>query len=111
MKPPFSRHTNSQPISRADAEAALDYMIAIEPDPTSDEPYDNHLERHSKGIDRANSILRLYGQQIVPPTLEAMREAFYGFTNSVKYRQSATSISVARASLNEAWNGINGWKI
>ena len=94
-------------------ELALDFLISLEPDPelpNAMEIYDRKCEKHQKEIDKARKIIRWYGEQIEPKSLEFMQEKFYEITNSSKYRQSAIHCSVVYSTLNSVWNGIGPWR-
>lgn len=88
---------------------ALDFMISLEPDyesPTAMEDYQAAIAVKHIEVTNATAIMRKYGEQIRPLTLERMQEVFYLITNSVRYRGD----SVVRSSLNAAWDGIEGWR-
>jgi len=100
-------------VTRNQAEAALDFYIMIEPEPgdlNSALVHADHQKKFKVEIEKADKILRQYGEQISPRTLSAMQDHFYSFSNSNKYRYSAETISVVRTELSGAWNGLNGWR-
>ncbi|MEM1182101.1 MAG: hypothetical protein AAGM22_27380 [Acidobacteriota bacterium] len=100
-------------ITDSELESALDFLIAIEPDPgdvDSTEHYASMMERYQSQIVQAKSVIRQYGEEIRPRSLEAMQRTFYAIANSPKYRKTAIHASVARSALETGWVGINGWE-
>lgn len=99
-------------VPRSMVEAVLDFNILLEPD-----PMDQDGERKYKvntlvwddTIKKGHLIIRAYGRLLEPATLDRLQTEFYSFTNSLKYRKSPLTISVARTVLDQAWNGMNGW--
>lgn len=59
---------------------------------------------------QAKSIIRKYGEQIEPKSLENMQKEFYTLVNSDKYRQSMIHQSVVYTSLNYNWDAIGPWR-
>jgi hypothetical protein len=100
-------------VSRGDVEREIDWLISIEPNPESIDSMDNYrkiMSRHSIGINKANELIRKYGEQLTPPTLSTLQDEFYSITNSRKYSRNAKSQIIARSALNNAWSGIHGWR-
>ena len=100
-------------VDRQLAEVALDFMVALEADeddPDAWEKFKQATEQQTDRIKVVDQILRAYGESIEPRTLKAMQDAFYSFSNSLKYRATATSISCVRACLDAAWDGIGPWR-
>lgn len=102
-----------RPIAtRHDVEVALDFLIAIEPE--DDLNYEPNLEKamqhYSAELTTADKIIKTYGQQIAPRTLDAMQKEFYSFSNLPKYRYSAATCIVVRDALSRNWRGINNWQ-
>lgn len=97
-------------VSRADVERALDLLVEIEPDPESEIDYELAIRPYKEQIETANKIIKQFGEQIEPKTLEYMQEVFYSFTNSEKYRASNLSISVVRSALQYGWKNIGPWQ-
>jgi len=100
-------------VDRSMLEGALDFLISLEPDPESPdaiELYDLNREKYKSEVVKANKIIRLYGEQIEPKTLEHMQEKFYEIVNSSKYQQSSLHSSVVYSSLSYGWNGIGAWQ-
>lgn len=90
-------------------ECALDFLILIEP-----EPHESYASRVKTNLIRFRNehkkvwaILRFGGEQTAD--LDELQVLFDSLTNSTKYQHSINTISVARMSLNTAWNGIHGW--
>jgi hypothetical protein len=94
-------------ITRQQVEAAIDFFIMLE---KSSLGYDAMLQANAAKAEMHNKVVRQFGEEIRPATLENMQDVFYSFTNSNKYRESATSISIARSTLSENWQRINGWR-
>jgi hypothetical protein len=95
------------PVDRDMVEAALDFYIMLEPDELGNNGADTL--KFDTEIARAYRIMRQYGQQAEPKTIENLQELFYSFSNSDKYRYNITTISVVRLALNDAWAGLYGW--
>ena len=93
-------------ITRQQVESAIDFFILLE---NSQHDYDAMLAQNATAIATHQAVVRQFGREIQPATVEHMQNVFYSFTNSLKYRKSATTISVARAVLSSNWHGINGW--
>ncbi|MDR5809294.1 hypothetical protein [Caballeronia sp. LZ019] len=104
---------SNAPVSRDDVERELDWLISIEPEPeeldTMDD-YERLMLPHQRRIEPAGTLLRQYGQQIRPATVEALRDEFYSITESDKYAFDPKAESVARSALSSAWAGLNGWQ-
>ena len=100
------RRYTGGPVSRELVESALDFFIMLEPDEMG-RGGTNH-DRFKVEIDKANRILQTFGN--TASTFEDLQELFYSFSTSSKYRYTATTISVVRAALNGAWDGIHGWR-
>lgn len=101
-----------QEVDRILLEKALDFMISLDPDPsspTAEEDYRERVISQAKEITNAENILRQFGKQINPLTLDRMQDVYYSITNSAKYRNSSLTCCVVRVSLNNAWNGIGNW--
>ena len=99
-------------VPRAMVEAVLDFHILLEPDPSNRDAVRQYTVStliYSGTIDKGLEIIRAYGRLIEPATLGRLQDEFYTFTNSLKYRKSAMTISVARAVLDQGFNGVNGW--
>lgn len=96
-------------IPRLIVEDVLDFNILIEPDELETDETIQVEAWVGDTVEKGLLIIREYGRQIEPPSLGRLQMEFYSFTNSIKYRQSMQTISVARAVLNQAWEGLNGW--
>lgn len=100
-------------VSRELLEEAIDFMISLEPDPESlraSEEYEENLDYFKSEIHQVKQIIRQFGEQIHPRTLENMQTVFYSVTNSKKYLASAIHCSVAYSCLESGWNGIGPWQ-
>lgn len=99
-------------VTRALMEDALDYFISIEPDPEKDIDYEAYMAGFSNDecFMKAHLVLRRFGEEISPRTLEKMQAVFYSITGSPKYLNSSSRCVIARAYLARAWNGIGDWR-
>lgn len=103
-------------------EDALDFLIAIEPDPEEfsekcvrlgldeGEEYEKIRQEYAESIRCVKLAIQQYARQITPPTVEAMQDVFYRIVRSPKYQSSTVAASVCYSSLNRYWAGINGWR-
>jgi hypothetical protein len=94
-------------VDRDMVEAALDFYILIEPDPFGRGGGDR--AKFTQELINARRIIRRYGEQVVPLTVERLQDHFYSFSNSDKYRYSMETISVVRTAISTAWEGLGGW--
>ena len=92
--------------------AALNLLIAIEPDPPSEtrEEYEAAIRPYQKDIAAAVATLRSFVIRTAPMTLEQMQQDYYGFTNDPRYLRSSQVSSIVRGALDEAWNGVGEWR-
>jgi hypothetical protein len=92
--------------------SALDFLIAIEPDPPSEtrKGYEAAIRPYQKDIAAAVATLRLFVIRTPPMTLEQMQRDYYGFTNDPRYLRSSQVSSIVRGALDEAWNGVGEWR-
>ena len=101
------------PIPRSIVETVIDLHILIEGnefDPDADRLYEVNTKKWEVALKKGIAIIHRYGAQIEPKTLERLQEEFYSFTNSDRYLVSRTSVSVARTVLDQAFDGLNGWR-
>jgi len=104
-------------IMEEDVHRALDFLIAIEPDP-DDDTLDNLDDAACDALMEANvargeavtAVLRRYAEQRQPETLESMQAAYYGFTNDPRYLVNAHVSAVVTSTLGQAWDGIGPWR-
>lgn len=99
-------------VSRELLEDALDFLISLEADendPDGD-AYEKNIANAGETYSKAETVIRNFGEQISPRTLSNMQDVYYSFTNSLKYRASAVTLSVATSSLNAGWHGIGNWR-
>lgn len=104
---------DGRPVDESLLEKALDFMISLEPDPESPaavKDYELALEANKDAVQKAKAIMRMYGRQITPLSLERIQEVFYDITDSGKYSSTRINCSVARACLTDAWHGIGDWR-
>ena|SRR3990172_12105237 len=100
-------------VSRELLEAAIDFLISIEPDPEVVVEYSDYEEitkKYEIEIKMAEAAIRHYGEQIEDKALANMQKEFYSITHLPKYRQSYIHQSVAHTVLNSQWHGIGPWK-
>jgi hypothetical protein len=100
-------------VGEDDVHEALEYLIAIEPDPDDDdidtsEDYESHMAQFEPDITRAMATLRTFAMQRQPQSLIEMQETYHGFTND--YLERAEIAGVVRSALSEAWDGIGPWR-
>lgn len=91
----------------------LEHLVSLEPDNDmlfSMEEYQSHMAEHEHEIKEAIAVLRKYGEQIYPRTLDAMQQVFYSLANDERFKDSIEAVSVVRSYLNEAWDGIGPWQ-
>jgi hypothetical protein len=97
-------------ITQQNFQAALDYLVSIEPDPNaiqSIDQYNSLMAIHKSGIDAANSTIRDYGMQIAPKGLPFMQ----GELQFVLSQQNEPlAISVIKAAVNRDWDGCGAWR-
>ena len=91
---------------------ALDFLVAIEPDPPPDtrEDYEAQVGPHRQEIAEASATLRRFAEQTRPSTLERMQADYYGFTNDPRYLTTPDVSAVVTSALNEAWHGVGPWQ-
>jgi hypothetical protein len=109
-------------VSKADFVAAIDFLIAIEPEPSRfhevcvslgidpDKEYAKLCEAHSASIANAKAAIRQYGRQIKPTTKKAMQDVYYEVLNAQKYENGPVQASMRYSVVNRLWDGINGWQ-
>lgn len=103
---------NGQTVDKLLLEKALDFMIKLELCSSQDsmDDYRSFMEANKGKVEKAKGIMRKYGEQIAPFTLEHMQDVFYGITNSEKYASDAVKCSVVRSCLTDAWHGVGEWR-
>jgi hypothetical protein len=99
-------------VSREVLEEALDFLISLETDENDidSNAYEKNIENAGENYLKAKTVIRNFGEQIAPRTLKNMQNVYYSFTNSLKYRANAITLSVATSSLNAGWHGIGEWR-
>lgn len=99
-------------VSRWLLGTAIDFLIAIEPDPEvviEHREYEEIMKKYETEIMMAEAAIRHYGEQIKDKTLANMQKEFYSITNLPKYQKSYIHQSVAYTVLNSQWHGIGPW--
>ncbi len=91
---------------------ALDFLIAVEPDPAPDtrEEYEAATAPYRSQVASAMATLRRFAERTTPMTLQQMQAEYYGFTNDPRYLRTPEMSSVVTGSLNEAWDGVGPWR-
>ena len=100
------------PVDRELVQAALDFMVAIQPpadDPDGGEKYAVALDEHADTIGKAQAVFRAFGEAVEPRTLEVMQQIFYKLVDSPRYSADEAR-SCVYACLNRAWRGIGPWQ-
>jgi hypothetical protein len=99
-------------INEEDAHEALEFLIAIEPDPDDDEieGYDEHMAPVKDDIGRAMATLRAYAEQRQPRNLPDMMDDYHGFTNDDRYLETGEASGVVISALQDAWDGVGPWR-
>ena len=88
---------------------ALDLWVLMECD--DQEEYETRTRYYCEELDAADQIIRRYGLQIEPQTLEHMQDVFYSITNSERYLSLGNrAIGCVYACLNGRWDGIGPWR-
>ena len=88
-------------------------MVSLEFDPKTGDPiddYESNCRKHDKGIEKAEEVVRLFGEMIEPRDLETMQKAYYSIVNSPYFAASAVRQSVVASTLSSCWDGIGPWK-
>lgn len=99
------------PPSRELVETVIDLNIAVEPDPSLDvAEYDKMIDKWRPILEAGDVIVRKYGEALPDKSFDALTEEYYSFTNSDKYRQSSTTLSVCAEVLKSCWEGIGMWR-
>lgn len=102
----------SDRLTDDDVRAALDFLIAVEPEPEPGDrtEYEARTRRFAPDIARAELVLTGYARQLGPFGLAAMRRAYYGFTNDPRYLASGRVSSIVTSALNAAWADVGSWR-
>lgn len=98
-------------ISEIDAEKALDFLIEIEPNPSSCETlkeYDDLMQLYEPSLTAARRTLRRFAESIEPKTLSSMRKVYYRMLSV--YAENSFDAAVASSYLNEAMHGVGKWQ-
>ncbi|RII82806.1 hypothetical protein [Neopusillimonas maritima] len=89
---------------------ALEYLVAIEPEPTSYDgdmdKYDQIMEPHENDIKQAHATIKAYGEQIAPQGLDFMRSVLQ---QTLLQQTDPKSESIIRSKVNWQWDGIGRW--
>ncbi len=109
--PDYTRPDTEQ-LTEDHVREALDFLVAIEPIPTSEtrEDYEAALAPYRSQVTAAIASMRQFAEQTEPLTLERMQRDYHGFVNDPRYRTSPEVSSVVSGALNEAWNGVGPWR-
>ena len=103
---------NTSELDEDHVRSALDFLIAVEPDPPpeSREGYEAATEPYRQQIAAAMATLRAFAEQTQSMILEQMQATYYGFTNDPRYLVSSDVSAIVRGALSEAWNGVGPWR-
>lgn len=115
--PSYAGPANPQGIDVQDVHDALEFLIAIEPDPNDDdndidtvEDYEAYMAPFSQDVGRAMATLRGFAEQRQPRTLQEMQEDYYSFTNDDRYLDTSEMSGVVTSALRDAWKGVGLWQ-
>jgi hypothetical protein len=109
---PYLGPDEPERLTEEDVRLALDFLVAIEPDPppATLEDYKAALAPFRQEIARAEWTLRNFAAQGQPTSIERMRADYYGFTNDQRYLRSPKVSSVVTSALSVAWDGVGPWR-
>lgn len=94
-------------ITLEQVERAIDFFIMLESLPVD---YDELKTYNRHTYTRFQALIRQYGEEMQPASLEQMQAVFYQITNSPKYLVTRTANSIARTVLSSNWDGIGEWR-
>ena len=102
----------SDRITDDDVRAALDFIVAVEPDPEPEtrQEYEAQTRAFTLDVARAEATLTKYAQQIEPFTLDQMQQAYYSFANDTRYLVSVRASAIVTSALNAAWKSVGPWR-
>jgi hypothetical protein len=103
---------NTSELNEEHVRSALDFLIAVEPDPPpeSREEYEAATEPYRQQTATAMATLRSFADQTQPMTLDQMQADYYGFTNDPRYLVSSDVLAIVCGALSEAWTGVGPWR-
>lgn len=92
--------------------SALDYLVAIEPEPEPDtfvhmEEYDAMMAPHEAQMETAYATIQAYGELIAPHGLEHMQSVLYRILSD---RTDPKAYAVIECTVNGRWNGLGEWR-
>lgn len=110
-RPNYEEPENLAFVMREDADKALNFLVAIEPEPSdceTGEEYDDLIQLYEPGVTKAKATLRRFSENINPKTLEHMRITYHELVE--RYEKSSLEAGVAASYLNEAMHGVGPWE-
>lgn len=96
-------------VTREMVLTAIKVFTSLESEGSSNKTYEMAKVKRRLEIVEANRIIREYGTQITPMTLDHMQDEYYSLTDIALYGNSAYSASVARTIISSNWNNIGPW--
>ncbi len=104
--PRYTAPDTSEMIHEGHVRSALNYLISVEPKPTSEshEAYEAATRPYRQQIAAAMATIRRFAEGL--RSLEQMQLDFYAITNDPRYLGSPEVSAVVCAALNEAWHGV-----
>lgn len=111
MAPTYVDHSEGLP-DEDDVFDALDFLVAIEPDPIPATLADwkAAIAPYETDIARALVTLRTFAEETEPLTLEELQRSYYGFVNDERYRVSSYVQGTVIGYLDKAWNDVGPWR-
>lgn len=115
--PSYTGPADPNEIDVNDVHEALEFLVAIEPDPNDDdndidtvEDYEAHMAPFSQDVGRAMATPHRFAEQKQPRTLQEMQEDYYSFTNDDRYLNTSAMSAVVTSALRDAWKGVGPWR-
>lgn len=113
MTATYREPASTTTISEDDVRTALAFLIAIEPDPLAaedPEEYEALMEPHAEAASAAIRTIRRFAEAVRPRTLQALQNAYYGFSNDPRHLVSSEASGVVISALREAFEGVGPWR-
>lgn len=104
---------DGQEVTLKMLEGALDFIVSLRPmDPASPEfytTYHSNREANKQALEKAEWVLRKYGEQLSIHGLEKMQSTFHLITHSFKYSTIHARAAV-KISIEMAWHKVDVWR-
>lgn len=100
-----AKMTTTKKVQMKDVQATLQFLISME------EAGEWVQEKRKNEIEKGEALLRAFGEQIRPQTLEIMQQVYYSIINGESFQENVFHRATAIAYLNEAWNGVGPWRM